>query len=325
MASRALMTSVVFTAPGEVTVMDEGPRPQAGDEELAGKTVVTLISPGTELAGLRNVGGGVSYPVVLGYAAVFDVTEVGPGVNGFRPGDRLLCHGKHCSWQVSSFREVLRVPVGLDPPVAAAARLAGVGMTALTLAGARPPNRVLVSGLGIIGNLAAQLFAASGYQVLAWDPRERARQLACQLGFEVREEPPVGDALWDGTAALVLECSGTPEATLDACRLVMAGGEVMLIGVPRGEFAGQALVKLVFERRLRLRSGLEWSLPLRPERWAPGSMLGNQQAALTWLAAGRITVNGLIDCVDAADAAAAYARLTSGPPVLSYCLDWSKA
>ena len=318
------MTSVVFTAPGEVAVLDEGPSPAAGDEELAGQTVVSLISPGTELAGLMNIGGGVPYPIVLGYAAVFDVTDVGPGVTGFEPGDRLLCHGGHRSWQVASSREVLRVPAGLDPPVAAAARLAGVPMTALALAGARPPERVLVSGLGIIGNLAAQLFAASGYQVLAWDPRDRARELARPLGFEVRPEPPAGDARWDGTAALVLECSGTPEAILDAGRLVRAGGEVMLIGVPHGEFAGHALLKLVFERRLRLRSALEWSLPLRPEPWHAGSMLGNQQAALTWLAAGRITVDGLIGSIDAADAASAYARLSSGAPVLSYSLAWSR-
>jgi threonine dehydrogenase-like Zn-dependent dehydrogenase len=52
------------------------------------------------------------------------------------------------------------VPAGLAPADAALARLAAVSWTTLATTAARPPARVAVCGLGIVGNLAAQILDA---------------------------------------------------------------------------------------------------------------------------------------------------------------------
>ena len=52
----------------------ERPKGPVGLDEVAGKTLVTLISAGTELASAYL---GSNFPSTPGYAAVFQVEEVG--------------------------------------------------------------------------------------------------------------------------------------------------------------------------------------------------------------------------------------------------------
>ena len=56
----------------------------------------------------------------------------------------------------------------------------GVSMSTLNTTTARPPSRVLVTGLGPVGNLAAQIFAACGYEVTAVDPAPARRDGAAK-------------------------------------------------------------------------------------------------------------------------------------------------
>jgi len=53
--------------------------------EIAGRTLATLISPGTELAAHFM---GDTFPVVGGYAAVFQIEETGSDVRDFQFGDK---------------------------------------------------------------------------------------------------------------------------------------------------------------------------------------------------------------------------------------------
>src|SRR5947209_1491064 len=72
----------------------------------------------------------------------------------------------------------LPVPEGLAPEHAVFARLMGVSMSTLTTTRARPPAKVLVTGLGLVGHLAAKIFAACGYEVTACDPSPVRREFA---------------------------------------------------------------------------------------------------------------------------------------------------
>ena len=67
------------------------------EKEIRGSTIVSLISPGTELAVLKNVSGQFKFPASLGYACVFEVEEMGHAVSNIKIGDRVFFSGGHKS------------------------------------------------------------------------------------------------------------------------------------------------------------------------------------------------------------------------------------
>ena len=189
------------------------------------------------------------------------------------------------------------VPPGVDAASAALARLAAVSWSSLTTTLARPPEWVAVTGLGIIGNLAAQMFAAAGYRVLACDPLAARRELLAGRGIEVRERLPIEDPTWTEKVAMVVDCSGHEGAALDGCRMVRKGGEVVLVGVPwkrRADIQAFDVMHAVFHRYVHLRSGWEWEVPREPGEFRRASLRENTIAAMEWLASGRIRHDGIV-------------------------------
>ncbi|NLC59296.1 MAG: zinc-binding dehydrogenase [Armatimonadetes bacterium] len=287
--------AIVITA-REQAELREVARPAAplGPNEVAGRTLATLVSTGTELAACYLA---PDFPREPGYAAVFEVEAVGSEVRSLRVGDRAFCMGPHRSFQQVPAEAAVPLPAGLAPEVAVFCRLMGVTMSTLTTTTARPPELVLVTGLGPVGHLGARIFANCGYQVVACDPVESRREVARQAGIHpVLPAVPLEDPAIAGQVGLVLECSGHEAAVLDGCRVVRRRGEVVLVGVPwqqQTTLSAHALLDAVFHRYAVLRSGWEWELPLHPQEFRVNSIYGSFAAALRWLAEGRITVDGL--------------------------------
>jgi threonine dehydrogenase-like Zn-dependent dehydrogenase len=303
--------AVTITAPEQAELLPLEPdREPLGPRELRGRTLATLISAGTELASAYQ---GSHFPRVPGYAAVFEVEEAGAEVTDFHPGDRAFCMGPHRSFQRVVWEQALHVPSGLPPEEAVFARLMGVAMSTLTTTTARPPQKVLVTGLGLVGHLAAKIFASCGYEVIACDPSESRRRIALQAGIRpVLSAVPLQDPHLVGQVALVLECSGHEGAALDGCRVVRKRGEVVLIGTPwrqQTDLPAHKLVQAVFHHYAVLRSGWEWELPLQPTDFLTNSIFGNLEAALQWLAEGRIQVDGLYALIPPRQAQQAYQSL----------------
>jgi threonine dehydrogenase-like Zn-dependent dehydrogenase len=269
-----------------------------------------LISAGTELAGAYQ---GTSFPRTPGYAAVFEVEAVGAEVRDVAPGDRAFCMGPHRSFQRQSRERVVPVPAGLSPEVATFARMMSVSMSTLTTTTARPPQMVVVTGLGLVGHLAAQIFDRCGYEVIACDPVPARRAFAEQAGLRrVLADVPVEHADVAGKVALVLECSGHEAAALAGCRVVRKGGEVVQIGAPwrrQTEITAHEILHAVFHNYVVLRSGWEWELPLQTTDFRTGSIFANLAAALQWLSEGRVRVDPLFTMVSPRDAQQAYQDL----------------
>ena len=88
--------SICFTAPEQAELIESEIVTPLNPDEVAGSTLYTLISPGTELAGIY---GGSHFPAQPGYAAVFRVESVSQAVGDFREGELCFCMGKHQSHQ----------------------------------------------------------------------------------------------------------------------------------------------------------------------------------------------------------------------------------
>ncbi len=290
------MRAIAFSGPERAELVDWplDQNPLRADE-VAGRTLVSLVSPGTELNGYLAER---AKPSLSGYTAVMEIETVGKDVTDLKPGDRVFCMGPHAARQRTARSMAVLLPTGLAPTVAVFARLMGVGWTTLTTTIARPPDQVLITGLGPVGNLAAQVFAAAGYRVTAVDPVADRRALATSLGLrDVRPTVPT-DLPVDlaGGAQLAVECSGHEQAVLDCVNAVRKRGEVALVGVPwkkRSDVSAHAVLHAIFHRYVVVRSGWEWEVPMHACDFTAGSIFGNLTGALAWLAEGRVRVDGL--------------------------------
>jgi len=321
------MKAVAFTGLRRAELIDhpENTAPPKPNEVMA-RTLASLISPGTEINGGFDVPH--DKPMVWGYAAVAEIDAVGSEVTNLQPGQRVYAMGSHAARQRWSSQDVHFLPEGLEPAPALFARLVGVSWSTLTTTTARPPDRVVVFGLGPVGNLAAQLFHSAGYVVTAIEPAPLRRQIAQRCGIaDVRETAAPNDPGWGQTVALAIDCSGHEQAMLDACKIVRKRGEVVLVGVPwkrRADFQAFEIVHAVFHRYVVLRSGWEWEVPAHPRDFSSGSLHANLTAALHWIAQGRIKVDGLYRTVKPADAQAAYDDLLhQRGEHLSIVFDWT--
>ncbi len=293
--------------------------------EVAGHTLATVISAGTELAWNYM---GTKFPSRPGYAAVFRVEQVGAEVEDLRAGDLAFCMGKHQSYQRMERRNVVPVPSGLTAETAVFARMMGISMSTLTTTSARPPEKVLVSGLGLVGHLAAQIFAACGYEVIACDPVEARRQIAKDMGIcGVLPAVPLDDPKVAGHVGLVVECSGHEQAVLDGCKVVRKRGEMAMVGVPWRQMADMQahdLLHVIFHNYVVLRSGWEWELPNQPTPFVTNSIFGNYAGTLRWLREGRVCVDGLYTKISPGACQEAYQSLLHKTAErLAVVLDWS--
>jgi threonine dehydrogenase-like Zn-dependent dehydrogenase len=203
----------------------------------------------------------------------------------------------------------------------------GVSMSTLNTAAAHPPAGVLVTGLGPVGNLAAQIFARCGYAVTAVDPVESRRKTGLDCGLkDVRPDPREACADLEGKIALHVECSGHEQAVVDGCKLVCNRGEVVLVGVPwarRADLQAFDLLHAVFHRYVVLRSGWEWEIPKEPRAFAFNSISGNIAAAMDWLREGSFHVSPLGATYNPADCQKVYAGLLDRSlPTPSAIFDW---
>lgn len=300
--------AITFTAREQAELLplaDAKVEPAAN--EIAGPTLVTLASPGTELNGAYL---GQKFPRYPGYAAIFEVERIGAEVEGVKVGELRFCMGHHRSYQCFAAADTVAVPAGLAPERAVFTRLMGVTMATLSTTTARPPALVLVTGLGPVGNLGAQIFQACGYEVVAIDPDPTRQELAQHVGLgRVFANVPKEDPTIAKQVTLQLECSGHEQAAVDGCHVLQPYGELSQIGAPwtqRNDATVHELLRLIFFNYLTVRSGWEWQLPNHPTNFRRGSIFENYAAGLQWLHDGRVKVDGLYELMDPRRAQQAY-------------------
>jgi threonine dehydrogenase-like Zn-dependent dehydrogenase len=196
------ISGIAFTGPRRVELVDiDEPADVLAPTEALIRTKLTLLSGGTEGAWFQGqaIPGRppMQYPFRTGYANIGEVISVGAGVTTVAPGDVVYSMGNHASLvkvDVAS-RVCVKVPPGLPIERAVFARLLTVPMASVRTAGARAGDRTAVTGLGLVGNLGAQLLQACGMPVTAADPIVARRELARKCGIESVIDPMAPGAL----------------------------------------------------------------------------------------------------------------------------------
>lgn len=150
--------------------------------EVLCETVVTAISPGTELAAWRGdppLRPGPAYPRVQGYCNVAKVLKCGSGVEGLAPGDRVLTLQSHRSHFVCPAGDVyVKLTHAMDADDIVTAYLFHLGYNAVLRSGVRPGSRVVVIGLGALGLTSVAMAKQAGAEVFALSDHAKPRDLA---------------------------------------------------------------------------------------------------------------------------------------------------
>lgn len=274
-----------------------------GPGEIVVRSLVTLISPGTEGAtflGLKAPGQSEEspFPRRVGYASVARVIAAGAEAQ-VAESDVVFTTSSHASVaRVDTLRQVcVPLPEGLAPEEAVFARMATVSMASLRTTSARAGDRAAVVGLGLVGNLAAQLCQIGGMPTTALDLLPFRCEIARRCGLSNTTSSPNAPEL-RSNHGLVLECTGTASGAITALQLARPGGDVSLVGAPwgRGDTskAAHEVLESIFTGYVAVRSGWEWQLPNLPSPFAPGSHDENSRRALDLIAQGRLRVRELL-------------------------------
>lgn len=271
--------------------------------EIVVQTEVSLVSQGTEGAayqGLMMPGGGdQAYPQTPGYANVSRVIEVGSDECSFAIGDRVFTMASHVSHARIDTKTTLcvKVPEGLESHMAVFARLAMVSMSTLRTSNARLGDHAAVVGLGLVGNLAAQLCQIAGFVTTGIDLIEWRCLLAEECGIKTVLLSP-GDEALRPENQLVIEATGSASGTMTGIKLTQRHGELSLVGSQWGVGTQNTdalrLLGTIFEQYVHVRSGWEWQLPVLPTSFGPSSLVHNAESIMRWLDEGQILVEPML-------------------------------
>ena len=277
---------------GETQVADV-PVPQVGEGAALVKTSASLVSAGTErmlvefarqsLAGkarsrpdlvrqvlnkarregvlptIDSAMNKLDQPMVLGYSSAGRIVKVGPGLEGFKVGDRIACggggHAVHAEFAAIPKNLMVPIPDTVDFEAAAFTTIGAIAMQGFRLADVSIGARVAVIGLGLLGLLTTGIANAAGCQVMGVDLDPERVELAKQMGAgcAVSREQAVeaaGSFSFGKGVDAVLICADTPsndpvvlagEIARDKANVVVVGAVGM--DIPR---------KTYYEKELEL-------------------------------------------------------------------------
>lgn len=297
------------------------------------------------LATARIVMNLVSAPLPLGYSCAGVVAQVGSRVADIAPGQRVACAGLG----YANHAEVTYVPRNLLVPIpdgVSYAEAAFVTVGAIALHGVRQAELtlgevVVVIGMGLVGQITAQICAASGCRVFCVDLDKDKIELAKSLGAgggAVSGQADVKAAVMGFTggrgADAVIIAAGTKssEPIAMAPDLLRDRGRVVAVGdvghdVPRRAY---------YEKEIDLRQSRSYGpgrydpeyeekghdYPIGHVRWTENR---NMEAFLDLVACGRIKLEPLMTHrFPITEATAAYQLLTgeTREPYLAILLDY---
>jgi len=239
---------VVFGSPLDVVIQEEEIRQPSSNEVLV-KTVVTLVSSGTEMTAFRGNfppgsawAGYVRYPFTPGYSNVAKVVKVGKRAGSLAPGDLVFSWAPHCSHAVLSKDAVTKIPAGMNVRDAVFGTLGQIALNGIRLAEIALGDCVIVAGLGPLGQLALQCARLCGaYPLVAVDLFPRRLEVALGHGADHivnAGSEDVAKAISEVSrkrmADVVIDVTGNQQFIPQALKLLKRRGKLVVLGSPRG-------------------------------------------------------------------------------------------
>ena len=222
----------LFLKKGVVTV-DKIPAPIINENEILVQVSYSCISAGTEIAGIRESGmpiyrkalkqrqninkvlelirsEGIAKSVAMvrdkinmiqpiGYSASGLVLETGGEIDDIYPMDRVACAGagiaNHAGFIAVPRNLLVKVPDSLSLEQASTVTIGSIALQGIRRADPKLGEYVVVTGLGILGQLSVQMLKANGNKVIGIDVDQRRVDMALSLGLDKGLNPAKDDVI----------------------------------------------------------------------------------------------------------------------------------
>jgi 2-desacetyl-2-hydroxyethyl bacteriochlorophyllide A dehydrogenase len=251
-------------------------------KEVRVHTLYSGISAGTEMTAYRGSNPYISkqwdaknrlfrpsdspsqpYPLSgWGYEEVGDVIEVGPEVTTLNVGDIVYGTWGHRTQYIlqEEYANQRIKPDGLDSILAIYSHLGPIALNGILDANIHVGETVAIFGLGVVGQVIAQLAKLSGARVIGVDLIEKRLGLAKALsaihyGFNPREGSPAEKIkeMTNGRGAdVTIEVTGSARALHEAVRATAYSARVVALGFFQGEAQGLSLGEEFHHNRISL-------------------------------------------------------------------------
>lgn len=261
--------AIAFTGPETVALLEEDDRPLLA-HEVRVRTLFSGISAGTELSAYRGSNPYLTkrwdaerrlfitdpshpqpaYPLTgWGYEESGEVVEVGSDVAGLPPGTLVYGSWGHRSSAIldAAYARERVLPPGLDPIEGIFSHIGATALNGILDASIRLGETVAIFGLGVVGQLLAQMARLSGAEVIGVDMLPSRMEKAAMLGMSILVDAVAGETaarikeLTGGRGAdICIEASGSYAALNEAVRSCAYSSHVVALGFYQGE--GRALL-----------------------------------------------------------------------------------
>ena len=340
------MKILVYNGPGDLHIAQEKDF-AIRDDEIRVKTLYSGISHGTEMNVYRNLVPQFSkyqdpetklllisdeqhkawkYPIrscdpdvwCLGYSNIGEVVETGKLVKEFKIGDLVFSASPHQTQVVKKAKEFLKLPKDIDPKKAVVLFNLKTTYTAILDAKIKLGDVVVISGLGLLGQLCAQMARMSGAsKVYGIDVFENRRKAAldngCDEVFDPTEIKDIALEIRKRTknrgADVVMEVSGNSYALNEAIRIAAPDTNVIVVSWYQNEAKGLFLGDEFHHNRIGIKQS-------QSDHVAPefSNMYSNERRQETLLMIlKRLKLDNLLQIVKYEDAPEAYKRIDKHP------------
>jgi predicted dehydrogenase/threonine dehydrogenase-like Zn-dependent dehydrogenase len=268
-----------------------------------------------------------------GYSASGVVVDIGVEVDGFSIGDRVACAGagiaNHAEFIDVPVNLAVKLPDRLDTKVASTVTLGAIAMQGVRRSQPTLGETFVVVGLGILGQLTAQMLVANGCRVIGVDLDYRRIKLALDNGMHIGIDPSKEDYVdrvhkhtggFGADAVVVTAATESNQVISEAMKATRRKGRVVLVGdvgldLNRADFYKKELDFLISSSYgpgrydpVYEEGGQDY--PLAYVRWTENR---NMQAYIDLLAEKRVSLDSLLhDPYSIEKAADAYGALQGG-------------
>ena len=310
-------------------ILWDTPIPKPGPGEILIKNHYSVVSTGTEIAtiessnksvadklqdssniqkglelfekeGVRAVWNAVFpkniSPIQLGYSSSGKVIEVGRDVKNFHVGDMVVSNGNHAEYVVVNQKLCSRIPEETSPKDAAYTVLGSIALHGLRLSETSLGSRIVVVGLGIVGQLVCRLAEAQGSEVFGIDP-DVTRRKDNKNFFPSIDDLPVDEV----DSIIITAASNSNEPIEAATKIARNKSKIVVVGdiplnISRNEFYYKELELVVSKSYGPGRYDKQYEVlgndyPIEYVRWTENR---NFEAFLKLLSQGQISIQDLI-------------------------------
>ncbi|WP_299215902.1 bi-domain-containing oxidoreductase [uncultured Dokdonia sp.] len=268
------MKQIIQSFKTGATILEEVPAPQVKNGQVLIRTTKSLVSLGTErmlvefgksnliskarqqpdkvkqvldkikteglMPTLEAVFNKLGEPLPLGYCNVGVVEAVGQGVSEFKVGDRVASNGSHAEFVSVPKNLVALIPEGVSDEEASFTVIGSIGLQGIRLCNPTIGETIVVTGMGLIGLMTAQLLRANGCKVIGIDFDQSKLDMAKQWGIETinpgKGDDPVKSVLelTDNIGAdgvIITASTKTNDVIAQAAQMSRKRGRIILVGV----------------------------------------------------------------------------------------------